>query len=400
MKASEKRLRILAAAEEVVSEMGLSDATISEIAKAAGLSDSVIYQHFKGKEDLVFSIPAEREDEFFSLLSEQLQGIWDPESRLRKIIWFYLRYCDTNPEYARILYFDCLSSVDFYQSRGYEPIRKYAKILLECLNQGVEEGKFRRDVDMRLVRDMLLGLIGCELVTFLAADEIDAVVPDLEDIMCLIMGMLKPRAETEEGKADRILNAAERVFAEKGIYRARVSEIAKLAGVAEGTVYEYFGNKEDLLLSIPDRHLRRFMDGLPEVFEIKTPIRKLRRFTEYYFSTFSKERDFLKTFLIQIQLTRRFYETEQFEFFVKFFHIIEEIVEEGRSRGCFCPDVNPRVFRNLFIGTFNNLTLSWFVIPGDRHIDKMQRIDEVANLLCSAVLNFDKPVITMIDRDT
>ncbi|NMD05998.1 MAG: helix-turn-helix transcriptional regulator, partial [Deltaproteobacteria bacterium] len=57
MKAQGKRQRIIAAAETVVSEKGLSEATISEIALAAGLSDSIIYKYFKGKEDIVFSIP-------------------------------------------------------------------------------------------------------------------------------------------------------------------------------------------------------------------------------------------------------------------------------------------------------------------------------------------------------
>ena len=386
----EKRKKILEAAEKVVSQKGLSDATISEIARSAGLTDSIIYQYFKGKEDLVYSIPAQRHEEFFSLLNEHLEGIGDVESRLRKIIWIHLRYCDMNPEYASILYFDCLSSLDFYQSSGFDSIRKYAQVLLECLNQGADEGRFRRDVDMHLIRDMILGLVGCEVVSFLAAEEIEAVVPDLEDIMYLIMGLLKPRGETEEGKLDKILNAAERIFAEKGFHKARVADIAKLAGVAEGTVYEYFGNKEDLLLSIPDRHFRRLMDGLPEVFEIKSPIRKMRRLIKYYFSVFFRNENFLRTFLIQVQLTRGFYKTEQFASFVKLYRIIENIIEQGKP-DFFDPNVNPRVFRNLFIGTFNNLTLHWFVINADRHIDKMQMIEQVTKMLCLAVQsNMDK----------
>jgi len=385
MKSLDKKFKILASAEQVVSEKGLSDTTISEISKAAGVADSIIYQHFKGKEDVVFSIPAERETEFFSLLAEHLEGIRDPESRLSKIIWCYLRYCDTHPGYAKILYFDCLSSMDFYHSRGYEPIRKYARILSDCLKQGIAEGQFRSDADIHLVRDILLGLIGCEMLSFIGAREIDSVAPDLDNIMYLIHNMLKLRRENEETKADRILKAAERIFAEKGYYKARLAEIAKLAGVAEGTVYEYFGNKETLLLSIPDRHFHLYLDELPEVFEIRNPIRKLRRFIKYYFSLFSKERDFLRTFLIQIQLSRRFYGTAQFNGFVAFFRIIEQIIEEGKSLGCFRPEVNPRVFRNMFIGTFNNLTLRWFILQSDRQIDKMQKIDEVADLLTSAV---------------
>ncbi|HNT92040.1 MAG TPA: TetR/AcrR family transcriptional regulator C-terminal domain-containing protein, partial [Smithellaceae bacterium] len=350
-------------------------------------SDSIIYKYFKGKEDIVFSIPGERKDDFLSLLDSHLQGIEDAESRLRKTIWFYLWYCESNPQYAKILYFDCFSSADFYQTPGYELIRGYAKILVRCMEEGVKQGIFRPDVDLHLVRDMVLGLMGCEMISFLASKEIDVVVPDLDAIMFLTLGILTFPLNLEEFKADRILNAAEKVFAENGFYKTRVAEIAKLAEVAEGTVYEYFGSKENLLLSISNRHFRKVIHDLPEVFEIKNPVRKLRRFTEYYFSAFSSKRDFLKVFLIQIQLARNFYLTKQIDFFASFLTAIEQIVEEGVSAGYFRKEVNPRVFRNMFIGTFNNLALRWFVLHGNRYIDMMQKIDEVKKLLSLAVLD-------------
>ena len=394
---SEKRQKIIAAAEDVVSEKGLREATIAEIAKAAGLSDSFIYHYFKGKEDLIFSLPIERENEFYSLLNEHLQGIWDRESQLRKIIWFYLWYCDTNPKYAKILHLDCLSSADFYHSQGYKAFYKYANILLSCLEQGVVEGAFRQDLDTHLLRDIIIALLGCEVVSCLAANEIDSLLPDLGDIMGLIMSMLKPRPMLNESKIDKILNAAEQVFAEKSIYKARVTEIAKIAGVSEGTVYEYFGNKEKLMLSIPERHLQRLTENIPELFEIKNPMRRLRRFIKYYFYNFSSNQNFLKTFLMQIQFTPQFYKTDQFKHFLNFFQIFEEIIKEGSSQGCFSPDINPRVFRNMLIGIFNNLTLRWFAQDNKNlPVDKTKKIDDVTNMLCFVATNFDKPPITML----
>jgi TetR/AcrR family transcriptional regulator, fatty acid metabolism regulator protein len=114
-------------------------------------------------------------------------------------------------------------------------------------------------------------------------------------------------------KGDRILLAAEKVFAEKGFTKARISEIAKLAQVAEGTVYDYFQNKEDLLLSIPTKRFERYLKELPETFEIKNPVRKLRRFIKYHFLLFLTERDFLKVFLLQVLLNKRFYHSEAFD---------------------------------------------------------------------------------------
>ena len=390
MKMEEKKAKILNAAEDVFSKKGLAEATISEIASKAGIADSVIYQYFKGKEDLLFSIPSQKKEGFLSSLHEHLQGISDPESRLSKLIWYYLKSNDTEPGHTRILMLECLSLKDFYKSPAHEIIRQYAKMLSDILRQGIDEGAFDPDLDLSLVRDILLGLLGCETTTCLAVGEIDESVPDLEDIMSLTHAMIRRRKETRLSKPDRILLAAEWVFAEKGITKAKISEIAKLARVAEGTVYEYFANKEDLLLSIPVKRFTQFLNEQPELFKIRSPLKKLRRFIGYFFSLFSREPNFLKVFLLQIQLHKRFYKSKSFESFWSYFKIIEQIINEGKADGSIREDVNPRVFRNMLIGTFNNLALRWFILDRDRNTDKMRKIDQVTDLLLSALSNEEK----------
>src|SRR3979409_2706260 len=81
-------------------------------------------------------------------------------------------------------------------------------------------------------------------------------------------------------KRDRILAAAERVFARRGFFAARVSEIAKDAGVADGTIYLYFKNKDDLLISLFENRMRQVnpalrvaVDGAPD-----QPSEQLRAF--------------------------------------------------------------------------------------------------------------------------
>ena len=53
-------------------------------------------------------------------------------------------------------------------------------------------------------------------------------------------------------KRERILGAAERIFARHGFFAAKVSDVAKEAGVADGTIYLYFKSKDDLLISLPE----------------------------------------------------------------------------------------------------------------------------------------------------
>jgi len=383
-----KRDLILKSAEKIMSLKGLNDSNIAEIARDAGVTDSVIYQFFKGKEDLLFSIPGERMKDVIAHLSEHLQGIRDPESRLRKMIWFHLYYNDTYRDYARLLLLECRSNRNFYQHEAYTLIRKYAGILLSILEEGTKNQVFRSDMNMRLLRDVIFGVLDWENLGCLAAQEREDTVSDLEDIMALIIPIITIQnklPETELDKSSKILWTAERVFAEKGYHQATITDIARSANVAEGTVYEYFKNKEDLLFCIPEHRFKDHVNRLNEVFEIRTPLRKLRRLIRYHFLLYLTERDFLKVFLLHVQLNRAFYGSPVYETFRKYTEVIELVIEEGKKDGSIRLDVNPRVFRNLFLGAFSHMALRWLILDREAKTDKMEEIDEVVLLLSKAV---------------
>ena len=92
-----------------------------------------------------------------------------------------------------------------------------------------------------LVRDVILGTLDMETIGSLASGEIPSSEPDLEDIMTLVdaMILLEKRKEARRvNRSDAIINAAQKVFAEKDFGQATISEIAKLAGISDATVYE------------------------------------------------------------------------------------------------------------------------------------------------------------------
>ncbi len=390
MSNQDKKQRILEAAEQVFAQKGLSGASVAEIARQAEVTDSVIYQFFKGKEDLLFSIPGARMPGVFSLLEESLQGIRDAESRLSKMIWFHLRYHETHTGFARLLLLDCRSHKDFYRSESYELVREYAGVMLRLLEDGVRDGNFRDDIDMRLVRDMIFGTLDFEDLGFLVTGETVDASSDLEDIMALVLPMIRKRQSGDYqpmDKANRILMAAEKTFAEKGFIKAKVADVARLAEVAEGTVYEYFENKEDLLLSIPGKRFQDHMDQLDETFQTRTPLGKLRRLIKNHFSLYLTNRHFLEVFIIQIQLSPRFYSSKAYETFRRYCRVIEILIEQGKAEGVFRTDVNPRVFRNLFLGTFSHMSLRWFILNKRPETDKMLEIDQVTDLLSLSVLS-------------
>ncbi len=383
----ETREEILLAAERLMFKKGLHETTISEIAANAGVADSVIYHYFKNKEDLVFSITGNHTREFQTRLQEHLEGILEPISRLSKAIWFHLRYNETHRDYARMLLFECRSNRNFYQHRSYESIREYADVLLEILIQGVEGGVFRGDVNMRVMLDLILGALDWETLRGLSAPEGEHKHADVQEMMDLINAMIGTnhvQAKDPE-KSMRIIMAAEKLFSEKGYRQTSVAEIARLADVAEGTVYEYFKNKEDLLFSIPRLRFREHIDSLTELFQIRAPMRKLRRFIRYHYVLYLTQPEFLKTFLLDLQMNPRFYETEALAFFREYSGIVDEILEEGKSDGSFRPSVNTKIFKNLVFGGFFQMALQWLIVNTNEKSDKLAEAHEALSLLARAV---------------
>jgi TetR/AcrR family fatty acid metabolism transcriptional regulator len=239
-----------------------------------------------------------------------------------------------------------------------------------------------------VVRDIILGILNWEILNCIGSEEIEECLQDFEDIVSMVMPMIAKEIDSEKesfNKRINILRAAESVFAEKGYTEATIGEIAKAARVSEGTIYEYLDNKEHLLLSIPKFRFEEHIAALEDVFQIKDPLRKLRRLMRFHFYLYLKNPDFLKVFLLHIQLNKVFYSSEIYNIFGKYTQIIDNTLEEGKKQGCIRPEVSSRVFRNLFLGAFSHVTLRWVILGRERETDKMREIDEIVDLLSRAV---------------
>ena len=328
------RSKILLAAKELVSGLGTKAATIAKVAKKAGVADSLVYKYFANKEDLLFSIAKLRVQESVEELREQLQGLKDPESKLRKLVWHSLTYNDRHPDYLRILLFECRSNPRFYRSEAYEAMLRHARITGEILKQGRDEGVFNPDVDIRLMREIIYGALDCEAVSSAAVNEIEASADDFKDLIEFLLSiLLVGSAPAPLPNQERIQLAAEKVFGEHGFQKATIAEIASRAGVAEGNIYDYFKNKEDLIMTIAETRFQDHLDKLPQIFNISDHGRKLRRLLKYHFSLYLPNRDFLKIFLFDIYLNYDFFHSRSFEVFNKYIREIETVIEEGKAAG-------------------------------------------------------------------
>src|ERR1700753_286219 len=91
-----------------------------------------------------------------------------------------------------------------------------------------------------------------------------------------------PATERTGDKRERILLAAERAFARHGFFAAKVADVAKEAGVADGTIYLYFKSKDELLISLFERRMQELNGRLRVVIAGKPPREQLRAFIQTY----------------------------------------------------------------------------------------------------------------------
>jgi TetR/AcrR family fatty acid metabolism transcriptional regulator len=387
---SDRKLLILSAADRIFSSKGYKETTIAEIAADVGIKDSVIYRHYKGKQDILFSIAEARLKEGLALLDRDLQGLIDPESRLRKMLWGNLWYQGAYPGYSQILYFECFSAPKFSSSPAFVLLQKYLGCLTAIFEQGIRENHFRNDVAVPLMHDIVMGTLNMTTtVSFHQLGEIANPLLDFEGIVSLVDWIITAKPEADRSDLDKtsmILEAAEKVFAGRSFSKAKMTEIAKLAGVADGTVYKYFKNKEALLFSIPKRRFQQYSNDLSDLFYSGSIASKLRRLIKYNFLTFLIDSDFTKIFVLNLCSNRDFYRSEAFEVFRSYYRLFEEVIEEGKTTGVFRSEIKPRIFRNMLFGTCSLVALRWLSDKKISELEMMKEINQLTDLLTEAVL--------------
>jgi TetR/AcrR family fatty acid metabolism transcriptional regulator len=154
-----KREAIIQAAIEVFSKKDFKTASISEIAQKAGVANGTIYQYFRNKEDLFFSIPIEKTNEFRSQIELHLEGISGAFNKIRKFVWYYLYFFKTNPGYGRILMLEMRVSKSFAKTETYGFLKQSVGEVMNIIIEGQNEGVIRKDTDIHILRHFILGTL-------------------------------------------------------------------------------------------------------------------------------------------------------------------------------------------------------------------------------------------------
>lgn len=163
-------------------------------------------------------------------------------------------------------------------------------------------------------------------------------------------------------KRDRILDAAERVFAQRGFYAAKVADIAREAGVADGTIYLYFKNKDDLLITLFESRMERVIQILSDaVSTAASPGAQLRAFVDAYLGLIADQPTAAEVLTIELRQSTKFMREYSPARFGELLRILATVVAAGQATGEFTPAIPaPHVARMIF-GMLDELALAWLL---------------------------------------
>lgn len=188
-------------------------------------------------------------------------------------------------------------------------------------------------------------------------------------------------------KRDIITEAATQVFAEKGFHQARISDIARRAGIADGTIYLYFKNKEDLLLSIFEEKMDLLLTRLSRALEgVDDPIERIRRFARFHFEQVRTNRSVAEVLQVELRLSNKFLKEYRPEKLWAYLGVFGQIIREGQARGLFRPDIDHFITSWAFFGAMDELAMQWVLARNQARFPLEAAADQIAEVFIRGML--------------
>jgi TetR/AcrR family fatty acid metabolism transcriptional regulator len=191
-------------------------------------------------------------------------------------------------------------------------------------------------------------------------------------------------ARRESERKGRILNSAIKTFGEKGFQNATIAEIAKDAGIGDATIYEYFKNKEDILLAIPVEITKELIPQINDhMMGIKGALNKLRKFIWWWLNYVEKNPGYGSIVLLELKTSKAYVSNEAYQAARNFYKIVLDIIREGQEEGSINKEMNIYLARSICVGAIEHIIIRWLL--KDRKYSLTQYADELADLLINSL---------------
>ncbi|WP_416151431.1 TetR/AcrR family transcriptional regulator [Salipaludibacillus sp. HK11] len=161
-------------------------------------------------------------------------------------------------------------------------------------------------------------------------------------------------------KYEQIIDAAVKVIAENGYHNSQVSKIAKEAGVADGTIYLYFKNKEDILISLFEEKMGNFVEIIKDkLTDERSTERKLLILIEMHFKQLEMDHDLAIVTQLELRQSNISLRHKVNEVLKGYLSLIDSVLKEGIETGIFAEDLDLRMARQIIFGAIDEVVTNW-----------------------------------------
>jgi TetR/AcrR family fatty acid metabolism transcriptional regulator len=196
------------------------------------------------------------------------------------------------------------------------------------------------------------------------------------------LAVVRPAAAGD--KRDLILRAATKVFAQNGYFQSQVADVAKVAGVAAGTVYLYFQSKDDLLVSIFERSMNDVLaEARAAVDDVADPAERLRRIARLHLERLGRDKDLAVVFQVELRQSVKFMERFSATFLQDYFKLIRQAIADGQQSAAFRKDISATTATKIFFGALDEMATNW--VLSRRKYDLRTEADAVVDLFINGV---------------
>jgi len=189
-------------------------------------------------------------------------------------------------------------------------------------------------------------------------------------------------------KYHQILEAAIKVFARQGFHQSTVAQIAKEARVADGTIYLYFKNKDDILVQFFNYKTKLVFDSFrTEVARADSSLDKLRYLIRRHLEEFQRNREMAVVYQVETHQSSRLAEAQIKEMSKMYRDLISEIVEQGQQEGTIRKDLYVGLVKRFIIGAVDEVINTWLHSNGE--YDLVSMADPLVELFIKGIGHSD-----------
>ena len=188
-------------------------------------------------------------------------------------------------------------------------------------------------------------------------------------------------------KRIRILGAALKSFASRGFYNAKVSEVAKEAGVADGTIYLYFESKDALLIALfEDRMQRIIARANDEISRSEgTVLDKIRQAIALHLSLVLDDPDLAEFITVELRQSGKFVKEYDNPKFTEYLRIFRDLILAGQEQGLIRRTVDARLVVRAIFGALDELLLTLSLTHRNRSVDLNATVDGLCDIFFDGI---------------